>query len=329
MKVLCAYSGVEFQVEHFPFYLSSSQSVHPVFEIPQKKLFSLLRKWSEQEFSPTDSYLYTLALLNSSELVHWYTSAKRTPFTAAIIAQNIEPLCKALLKLHTVANPETVFPSFAITSDTAGLQNLPHWITDWEEAYKDFKSGYRSAHDSRKLLDKEAALQRLIKSPHAPVQKIAAQIASWAAQAGSFPTFTISSPFLKGVKLSLSEYWQTLIIRCAKNENIYALSQKDIEELLSHCEEHIPIGSIYSNHLFSILRKGLEKNKDFLGLSLLGSYTLLESQAEQDVEAANMLAIINAAPLEEPKRENYPSSFKYLQAKLRWDAAKKAGRKPE
>lgn len=329
MKILCAYSGVEFQVEHFPFYLSSSQSIHPVFEIPQKKLFSLLRKWSEQEFSPTDSYLYTLALLNSSELIHWYSPAKRTPFTPAIIAQNLENLCRALLKLHTVPNPETVFPSFAITSDTAGLQNLPHWIADWEEAYKDFKTGYRSAYDSRKLLDREAALQRLIKSPHAPVQKIASQIAAWAAQAGSFPTFPISSPFIKGIKISLSEYWQTLIIRCAKNDNIYALSEKDLQELLTHCEEHIPIGSIYSNHLFQVLRKGLAKNKDFLGLSTLGSYTLLESQAEQNVEAANMLSIINAAPSEEPKREDYPSSFKYLQAKLRWDAAKKAGRGTE
>lgn len=326
MKVLCAYSGVEFQVEHFPFYLSSPTTIHPVFEIPQKKLFSLLRKWSEQEFTPTDSYLYTLALLNSSELIHWYSAAKRTPFTTAIVAQNIESLCRALLKLHTVPNPETVFPSFAITKDTAGLQNLPHWIADWEQAYKDFKSGYRSAHDSRKLLDKEAALQRLIKSPHAPIQKIASQIAEWAAQAGSFPTFLISSPFAKNIQLSCSDYWKTLIVRCAKNENIYALSQKDLEELLSHCEENIPTGSIYSNHLFTVLRKGLEKNKDFLGFSSAGSYTLLESQADQSVEAANMLAIINAAPTEEPKREDYPSSFKFLQAKLRWDAAKNSNR---
>lgn len=326
MKVLCAYSGVEFQVEHFPFYLSSPTTIHPVFDIPQKKLFSLLRKWSEGEMTQVDSYLYTLALLNSSELIHWYTSAKRTPFTPAIIAQNVENLCRALLKLHTVPNPETVFPSFAITQETSSLQNLKEWISDWEQAYKDFKDGYRSAHDSRKLLNKEAALQRLIKSPHAPVHKIASQIASWAAQAGSFPTFLISSPFLKNTKITCSDYWQTLIIRCAKNENVYALSEKDLQELLDHCETNIPVGSIYSNHLFSVLRKGIAKNKDFLGLSTLGSYTLLETQASQDVEAANMISLINSAPEDEPKREDYPSSFRYLQAKLRWDAARRAGK---
>lgn len=324
MKILCAYSGLEFQVEHFPFSLSTQETIHPVFHIPQKKLLSLLRKWSEQEFTPTDSYLYTLALLNSSELIHWYSPAKRTAFTPSIIAQNIEGLCQALLKLNTVPNPEQVFPSFAITKETASLSNLKDWIADWEQAYKDFKDGYRSAHDSRKLLQREAALQRLIKSPHAPVHKIASQIAAWAAQAGNFPSFLIPSPFHRGLKISCSDYWQTLIIRCAKNENIYALSEKDLQELLEHCEEHIPVGSIYSNHLFSVLRKGLAKNKDFLGLSTLGSYTLLEESAATNVEAANLISIINAAPEEEPKKEDYPSSFKYLQAKLRWDAAQRS-----
>lgn len=324
MKVLCAYSGVEFEVEHFPFYLSSPQTTHPIFQIPQKKLFSLLRKWSSGEFTPTDSYLYTLALLNSSELIHWYTAAKRTAFTPSIIAKNLEGLSRALLKLHTVPSPESCFPSFAITPETATLSNLEEWIAAWEQAYKDFKDGYRSAHDSRKLLQKETALQRLIKSPHAPVHKIASQIAAWAAQAGSFPTFLMPSPFHRGLQISCSDYWQTLIIRCAKNENIFALSEKDLQELLEHCEENIPIGSIYSNHLFQVLRKGLAKNKDFLGLSTLGSYTLLEENAKHDVEAANLISLINAAPEQEPKREDFSSSFRYLQAKLRWDAALRA-----
>lgn len=326
MKITCAYSGLEFQVEHFPFSLSSSQSVHPVFEIPQKKLLSLLGKWASGGLTQTDSYLYCLALLNSSELIHWHCAAKRTPFTASIIAQCIEPLSRAVIKLNTVTEPERIFPSFAITPDTANLQNLPEWIKDWESAYQEMKDGYRSAHDSRKLLQREAALARLIKSPHAPLPKIAQHIAEWAAQAGSFPQFLIDSPFRKSQKISLRDYWMELIIRSCKKENIFALSRKDLEELLSHCEEHIPLGSIYSQHLFQVLRTTIARNKDFLGLDSLGSYTLLEENAKQDVEAANILALVNAAPSEAPKREDYPSDFKYLQAKLRFDLARKAGK---
>jgi hypothetical protein len=42
-----------------------------------------------------------------------------------------------------------------------------------------------------------------------------------------------------------------------------------------------------------------------------------------NVEAANMKAIIDSAPLEQPKRESYPTQFKYLQAKLRWEMSQK------
>lgn len=326
MKVICSYSGLEFQVEHFPFSLSSPSCHHPIFDIPQKKLLSLLGKWAAGEFTQTDSYLYCLALLNSSELIHWYTPAKRTPFTPSIVAQNIEALSRAVIKLNTVTEPEKVFPSFAVTQETSSLVNLPEWIKDWESAYQDFKDGYKSAHDSRKLLAREAALARLIKSSHAPVHKISQQIADWAAEAADFPRFSIPSPFHKDRFLSLREYWITLIIKCCKKENIFSLNRKDLEELLSHCEEHIPLGSIYSQHLFSVLRNTISRSRDFLGLDSLGSYTLLEDSAKQDVESANLLALVNAAPSEEPKREDYPSDFKFLQAKLRWDLAKKAGK---
>lgn len=326
MKVLCSYSGLEFEVQHFPYSLSSGETCHPIFHIPQKKLLSLLGKWASNSFTQEDSYLYTLALLNSSSLIHWYTPAKRTPFTPSLVAQCIQPLASAVIKLNTVTEPERVFPSFAITKETCTLQNLPEWIKDWESAYKDLKDGYRSAHDSRKLLAREAALARLIKSPHAPIPKIAQQIAEWAAQAGDFPRFLIQNPFSpRGPQISLRDYWIQLIIRSCKKEQIFSLSGKDLQELLDHCEEHIPLGSIYSQHLFSTLRTTIARNKDFLGIDSLGSYTILEDNAKKDVEAANILALVNAAPLEPPKREDYPSDFKFLQAKLRYDLAKKAG----
>ena len=325
MKIICAYSSVEFQVEHFPYTLSSPDSIHPVFHIPQKKLLAHLGKWAEGGFTPTDSYLYCLALLNSSGLIHWYTSAKRTPFTPAIIAQCIDPLARAVIKLNTVSEPEKFFPSFSITPETCSLQNLPEWIKDWESAYRDMKDGYRSAHDSRKLLNRETALARLIKSPHAPISKIAPQIAEWAAEAGNFPHFSIDNPFLKNSKISLRSYWISLIIKCCRKENIFSLHRPDLEELLTHCEDNSPLGTIYSSHLFQVLRQTIAKSKDFLGLDSLGSYTLLEDNAQKDVESANILALVNAAPLDQPKREDYPSDFKFLQAKLRWDLAKKAG----
>lgn len=324
MKVLCAYSSIEFTCEHFPGYLSSRETSHPLFQVQQKKLLSYLGKWASSGLTPTDSYLLFLALLRSSELVDFRLPAIRTEQTDSIVALNMEPLCKTLAKLNTVVSPTLVFPHYVISQDTRGLDNVKHWIDNWEIAYQEFQSGYRSAHDSAKLRIRESALERLIKNPHKPVASYAAQIADWASVAGSFPTFILVNPH-NSLKVSCADYWKYLISKCAHEEQIFAIRRKDLEELLEHCEDNIPIGTIYSNALFKILRHALERQKNFLGLGDLdlskSSYTLLS--ADTTTEAANLRAVIDAAPDHLPKREEYPTAFAYMKAKLRWDMAQK------
>lgn len=325
MKVLCAYSSIEFTCEHFPGYLSARESSHPLFQVPQKRLLSYLGKWAQGGLTSIDSYLLFLALLNSSELVDFRVPAIRTESTDAIIANNMEALCKTLIKLNTVVSPSVVFPHYVISPDTRTLDNVHYWIANWESAYQDFLSGYRSAHDSAKLRIREAALERLIKNPHRPVASYAARIADWAATAGSFPTFIVTNPHNR-VQVSCADYWKYLIAKCAHEEQIFAIRRQDLVELLEHCEDNIPIGSIYSNALFKILRHALERQRNFLGLGDLdiskGSYTILF--ADTGVEAANLRAIIDSAPDHLPKREEYPTQFAYMKAKLRWDMAQKA-----
>jgi hypothetical protein len=327
MKVLCAYSSVEFTCEHFPGYLSSREAAHPLFQVPQKKLLSYLGKWAQSGLTPTDSYLLFLALLNSSDLVDFRVPAIRTESTDAIIAQNMESLCKVLAKLNTVVSPAVVFPHYVISPETRTLDNVHYWITNWENAYQEFLSGYRSAHESAKLRTREAALERLIKNPHKPIASYAGQIADWAAVAGTFPTFIVINPH-NSLKVSCADYWKYLIAKCAYEEQIFAIRRKDLEELLEHCEENIPIGSIYSNALFRIIRHALERQKNFLGLGDLditkASYTILS--ADTSTEAANMRILVDSAPEHCPRPEEYPTKFAYMKAKLRWDMAQKVKR---
>lgn len=325
MKVLCAYSSIEFTCEHFPGYLQSRETSHPLFQVPQKRLLSYLGKWSSGGLTPTDSYLLFLALLRSSELIDFRLPAIRTEQTDSIVAQNMEPLCRTLIKLNAVTSTSTVFPHYVISAETRGLDNVKHWIDNWEIAYQDFQSGYRSAHDSSKLRTREAALERLIKNPHRPVASYAGQIADWAAVAGSFPSFILTNPF-NSQRVSCSDYWKYLIAKCAHEEQLFAIRRQDLVELLEHCEENIPIGSIYSNALFKILRHALERQKNFLGLGDLdiskSTYTILA--ADSSAESANLRAIIDAAPDHLPRKEEYPTTFAWMKAKLRWDMAQKA-----
>jgi len=325
VKILCSISSIEFNVDHFPGTFYSRELHHPIFSLPQKKLLSYTKKWAQGELTTTDSYLLFLALLNSSEYIDFRVPVYRSEQTDRIIALNMQSLITTVIKLNAVSNPAVVFPRFVITPDTRFLQNVHHWIECWNDSYQDFLDGYRSAHESRKLILRESALQRMIKNPHRSISDRAKQIADWAEIAGEFPRFLTQSPW-NSVQIPCNEYWKAIIIRAAKDEYLHSVSSTDLQELLDHCEDKIPVGSIYSHDLFKLLRRAQDRQKNYLGLGdidVRSTYSLLEENTS--AEAANMKALIDSAPETEPRPEMYPTRFKYIQAKLRWDMAKKYG----
>lgn len=323
MKILCSLSGLEFTCEHFPGNFQSRECYHPVFHLPQKALLPYLRKWGASELTPVDSYLLFLALLKSSDLVDFRTPVYRSDKTDSIIYNNMEFLARTVIKLNAVSNPAVCFPSYVITPDTRFLTNVHHWIENWHDEYVDFTNGRKKDYDDRKLARRESALERLIKNPHRTISSYARELAEWSAIAGSFPTFMTSSPWNR-TTISCSDYWKEIIVRCSRNELLYSIPEKDLRELLDHCEENVPAGSIHSHALFQVLRKALEKQKNFLGLGDMDIRTNYEILSEtDDVESANIKAMIASAPLEQPRIEQYPSKFQYLKAKLRWDMSVK------
>jgi hypothetical protein len=326
MKILCAISGIEFQVEHFPGYLTSREVSHPIFYLPQKKLLSYLGKWAGQELTPTDSYLLFLAILNSSELVEFRVPVSRSPETDAIIAQNMEALAKVVSRLNAVTNPSVIFPRYAIGPETKYLGNIKHWIENWNQSWQDFQDGFSREYENRKLITRETALERLIKNPHLPISAYSSKIAEWAAVAGNFPTYNTISPFT-GMRITMSDYWKDIIAKCSREESIFSVPQIDIQDLLDHCEGNIAIGSIYSNALFKVLRNAISRQRNFLGLGDMdltrGKFQILTSS--DTTETANIKAMIDSAPETEPRLEQYPNKIAYLKAKLRFQMAKKYG----
>lgn len=303
-RILCAYSGISFTCEHFPISLTSREVSHPLFEVSQKQLLSFLAKWSSHELTPTDSYLLFLALLNSSEHVEFRVPVVRHLATDSIIANNMEGLARAVIKLNSVTNPHVVFPRFAISPETKKLDNVHHWIESWEQSYKDFLAGYKHIETSQKLVRREVALERLIKNPFKQVNVYARSLADWAQDA---------SPDWPRDKTGA--YWHEIIIKCTSSIGIYSIPMKHLKELIDHCELDIPIGSIFSHKLLTVLRTAYRKQKDFLGIGP----TSFEMLDENDtVEIANMSAIIQSAPKEEPRLAEYPTRLAFLKAQLAW-----------
>lgn len=325
MKILCSYSSLEFSCDYFPGTYTSREIYHPIFSLPQKSLLAATKKWSAGELTTTDSYLLFLALLNSSGLVEFRVPVIRVPETDALVAQHMESLLRTVIKLNTVSEPELVFPSFVITNYSRDLLTIPDLIHNWNSAYRDFKDGYVSAHESQKLIARDNALSRMIRNPYKKPSDYAITLADWAALAGQFPSFVLISP-IDNKSTSCSDYWKAIIRYCTKNEYLFKVPTSDLQELIEHCEEYIDIGSINSHLLFKVLRTAAEKKRNYLGLGDLDlgatKFTILDSAntSAEEHDHALLQASILSAPAEEPRPEQYKGKMEFVRAKLRWQA---------
>lgn len=328
MHLICAYSGLQFDCEYFPGSLYGPEICHPVFQFPQRKLLTYLPKWFSGELTDTDSYLLFIAILHSTDLVHFRLPVKRTTKSASIVAKFMHPLADITQKINTVSRAESYFPHYVISADTNDLSNVHHWIENWKDKYDEYHSGAArsSAHDMSKIIRREASLERLIKNPHKPISAYASELARWAATAGNFPEFSVLSR-LTGQHITCSDYWIDIITRCASDSEVWRINDNDLFELLEHCRREIPAGSIFSSALFRLLQKAETKITNFMGLGDLDAQrgTIIVLHPSDSVEDANMQTLISQAPENEPKLSDYPTKFQYTRAKLRWDMARRHG----
>ena len=104
----------------------------------------------------------------------------------------------------------------------------------------------------------------------------------------------------------------------------------DIKEVKAYCEENIDVGTIHFHTLMTVLKEGISRHLDFLGMSPLGlGYTLLPADSSKnDVEVA---AAIASAPSTAPAERDYATKLDYIRAKLKYRTASiaEAHKEPE
>lgn len=338
MKILCSLSGLDFTCDHFPGTFFSKETYHPIFNLSQHRLLSYAGKWGAGELTPTDSYLLFIALLKSTDRVDFRVAVRRSEQTNSIVAQNMEHLMKITTKMNTIANPAVLFPKYVVSPDTCNLATVRYWLDNWYSCYSDFQAGRVKDWDDRKLIQRENALDRLLKDHHKSIKDKAGQIAEWASIAAEFPTGMTPNPWSRtGEQIALSEYWKLLIIKAASDYGLLGATKQikdDYAEMMEHCYCEIPQGTIRSHALFSILRGAMERQKNYLGFDLDTSkpkFTFLSDEPAKtdDIETVNLRVMIGTAPSKEPLRVEYASNFMFLKAKLAWEYAQKALKEKE
>lgn len=316
-KILCAKSGIQFQCEHFPISFTQNEVHHPIFSASLKQLWKYYPKWQAGELNSIDSYLLFLALLNSTDLIEFRCAAIRHNHTDSIVSSNMESLYRTLGHIAAIRNPRFVLPRFVISHDTRTLANVKHWLELWEDNYQDFMSGMKRQELKSRLQKRESALERLIKNPAIKPEKYSHLLANWASIAAEFPVSETTLP--NGTKTTISEYWQSIIMKCYNSVDIIQIERKDLVELIEHCEEWIELGSIFSYQLFTTLREGLDTIDGFFNI---GNQTTFAIIGDGDsVESSNLQLLINSAPTTAPKRTEYPTDFAFLKAKMKWNLA--------
>lgn len=326
--VLCAISGIEFEVQYMPLYLTSRESHHPIFDLSPAKLLKLSERWVDQDLEPIESYLLYLALFKGTRRMEFRSPATYLGAESdAIVASNMERLV-AIASRILASGEERVnsilhLPFFVITPDTKDFAGSPDWITTWEEGYKDYENNYISATLADKIARKEVNLERYIRDRTRDIKSYASQLADWAALAGNFPVWDAGTDMIKimGKSCTLATYWKFIIKSCAAGESIWNIPVADIKELIEHCEDSIPHGSIFSHTLMTLLREGLDRITNFFNLGDIdlgrnGSVGFRILDATTSVEDANKLAIIESAPLNAPRESDYPNKLAFIKAKL-------------
>lgn len=322
--VLCHYSGIEFKTEHFPIHLTQGEACHPIFDVPLKRLWKYFPKWQSGELTEVDSYLYFISLLNATEMVDFRCPVFRTANTPKIIQSNMENLYYTIGKIVAIKHPAFVIPRFVVSPDTRTLENVRYWIQTWSECYADFSNGLQDQELRARLVRKAQGLERLIKNPALHPSKYAKLLAAWCADAAEFPEFEFIDPM--GNRTTLSEYWQEIIIKCHTNTAIITVPEKDLTELIEHCETNLDGGSIQSHHLFETIRLGLDTLQGFFSI---GSPTFSILNEGDDVGTSNLQLLIDSAPLSMPKRTEYPSDFAFIKAKMKYSLALQASTSTE
>lgn len=313
-KAICRYSGIEYRVEFFPYSFTRGQCIHPVFSMSSKELLGMAGQWSTRKLTETDTKLYFLSLLHSTGLVEFRSYAKPK---VAICEQHMESLLREVSWITGLTDSTlSRLPRFVVSADTSSLDTVDGWLDAWKQARADLAEGYHTYNLEQKQQRREAALERLIKTPSRTVESYARALSEWAAHACDFPTGTVPSPSGAGEPITLRSYWIDLLQKCGNTDyQIWRVDRKDLEELLEYLEENLNHGSIYAAATMKLVRSALSRHADLLGM---GSPKFQIIDEQSGIEAQNIAAAVAAAPEIEPVLEDYPSKVAYLRAKARW-----------
>lgn len=357
MEIKCPLSGITYAVNSF-LSLDTFSHPHPVFSVSTPALInSLLPKFIEASIFSTEVHLVGCALLNKLPIHSWDVPlADFSPRDGWEVfwQKNIQKLAVIVKRIE--GKNIGKLPSFAIRAPKEGepeiLSNLPAWIDDAHQAISEYyavitpeaqkrnaefrenlrEQSYESQAYCEQVITRKLMGSMLSKKDEKNFPEL---IADWAAKVGKFPL----SYFTKanGKKTSVKEFWKSIIREAfaASASKGYInlitsdVNQADLEELLEHCYEHIPAGTVQAHALFEELQGIKEMLGDFKGTQAVTTMVFTGTPDLAALLGESVIHSTEASPMPEkeyepgePRKEDFPSLSAFLKAKMAWKKAK-------
>lgn len=325
MKVRCAFSGIIFTLPNLPGFVSEACDwVHPAMHLPLSKIAQTvsLFEQSPDRLSPDQLTLTFAAILAASDKIKFERpiAPNSAPTIACCLTRTFNVI-NQILSLP-IARRDSDIPKFVITGD---ITNFPALLTLWEEALINIDQSEFEMRKIAQIQSAETRISLLNKSDDKTKRRRIAAIADWACLVAEFPTFPTISP-ITGATIPLAEYWKQIIRDSATFEGILSHRRVDVEELLRHLYEKVPVGTTCSHELFGMMEEIISNRDTYMayGVENINSISkaavrvILEESIsktrEYDISEQNR--ILQSAPAEMPKESDYPNKQAFLKAKL-------------
>lgn len=334
MRYYCAYSTLPLTTTglslNIPFQKSAELKLtHPIFHVPQNYLLGAYADWLANKLTPEDSKLLFLAFLNSTTLIRWECPARPSLQTVATFMPQLVRLATDII---TTPHPKDNFPAFVIDAENSELPRIKQWLSTWEDTRVELLDGLRSYYHSLDKSEKERALASIISSSSRDISSYSRRLANWACTASGFPTTQLLMD--DGSTIPCSEYWIELIVKIANPKtNLFSLDKGDILDIQDHISEHLEVGTLFSNAIFSLLESTIDRMDNFLGIDFANPYQIVATGTNGRVTNPELLAmeaternliasltdgIDTSVP---PSPSSYPNKLDYIRAMAKYKLA--------
>lgn len=350
MKLQCPFSGLNYEIPTFQLSGFKEQKVpHPFLSFPLNQVMgTCIPAFAKETIFQEDLHLFGTYLLLKLPIESWGSPLlEKAPieYWHTFWLSNIQYLASTVMRLAG-KSPKNL-PTFStLGGEETPLANLKEWLAQINTCINDFYSpisqeAHKRNKEFRANLSEEqfssesqcnAVIEKILRgslSSPREKDKFPELISNWAAKVGDFP----NSVFKKadGSRSTVRNFWKQII------QDAFDLGGKgkgysniltsdvtiaDLEELIEHCQENIPCGTLQSRALYEELAKLKEVIQEFRPAANSSNLSIAFLSSEDIHSIISEVSHVPQVQIKEnddpdmPRKEDYPTLASFVKAKM-------------